>query len=177
MRSSRALVRTISDASRRRSVATAGQPGAPGQPAPAGAGALLGRLSALGEGEQKSGGQRRPSILADALEALFGAVWLDAGFDAPAKSSSPVPRHARSTDSRTGDQGRQDALAGVPAGRRLALPQYALAIPRARRMRSSSRVACVIEHCDPHRGPRGTRRAAEQVAAERALEEPWPSDE
>jgi ribonuclease-3 len=33
----------------------------------------LGRLSALGEGEQKSGGQQRPSILADALEALFGA--------------------------------------------------------------------------------------------------------
>jgi ribonuclease-3 len=36
----------------------------------------------LGEGEQKSGGQQRPSILADALEALFGALWLDAGFDA-----------------------------------------------------------------------------------------------
>jgi len=36
----------------------------------------------LGEGELKSGGFRRPSILADTLEALFGAVFLDAGFDA-----------------------------------------------------------------------------------------------
>src|SRR5688572_13382760 len=36
----------------------------------------------LGEGEQKSGGPDRPSILADALEALYGAVFLDGGFDA-----------------------------------------------------------------------------------------------
>ncbi|MFX7898888.1 ribonuclease III, partial [Acinetobacter baumannii] len=36
----------------------------------------------LGEGELKSGGFRRPSILADALEAIFGAVFLDGGFDA-----------------------------------------------------------------------------------------------
>jgi ribonuclease-3 len=42
----------------------------------------LGDFLRLGEGEQKSGGQQRPSILADALEALFGALWLDAGFDA-----------------------------------------------------------------------------------------------
>src|SRR5690606_6209171 len=35
----------------------------------------------LGEGELKSGGFRRPSILADALEALFGAAYLDGGFD------------------------------------------------------------------------------------------------
>jgi ribonuclease-3 len=39
-------------------------------------------LIRLGEGEMKSGGQKRPSILADALEALVGAVFLDAGFDA-----------------------------------------------------------------------------------------------
>ncbi|HEY0294522.1 MAG TPA: ribonuclease III, partial [Bordetella sp.] len=39
----------------------------------------------LGEGELKSGGFRRPSILADAVEAIFGAVFLDAGFDAARK--------------------------------------------------------------------------------------------
>ena len=42
----------------------------------------LGTHLRLGEGELKSGGASRPSILADALEALFGAVWLDAGCDA-----------------------------------------------------------------------------------------------
>ena len=42
----------------------------------------LGELLLLGEGERKSAGFRRPSILADALEALFGAVFMDAGFAA-----------------------------------------------------------------------------------------------
>jgi ribonuclease-3 len=41
----------------------------------------LGEHLRLGEGELKSGGHRRPSILADALEALFGAIWLDGGFE------------------------------------------------------------------------------------------------
>jgi ribonuclease III len=40
----------------------------------------LSEVLRLGEGESKSGGQKRPSILADALEALIGAVYLDAGF-------------------------------------------------------------------------------------------------
>ena len=42
----------------------------------------LGDVLRLGEGELKSGGAQRPSILADALEALFGAIYLDAGFSA-----------------------------------------------------------------------------------------------
>ena len=42
----------------------------------------IGGVLRLGEGELRSGGAQRPSILADALEALFGAVYLDAGFDA-----------------------------------------------------------------------------------------------
>jgi ribonuclease-3 len=46
------------------------------------AGLRLGDYLHLGAGERKSGGFRRASILADALEALFGAVYLDAGFDA-----------------------------------------------------------------------------------------------
>jgi ribonuclease-3 len=41
----------------------------------------LGSAIRLGEGEQRSGGAARPSILADTLEALFGAIFLDAGFD------------------------------------------------------------------------------------------------
>ena len=42
----------------------------------------LSRFLRLGEGEIKAGGARRPSILADAMEALFGAIFLDAGFEA-----------------------------------------------------------------------------------------------
>ena len=43
-------------------------------------GFLLGPLLQLGESERKSGGHRRDSLLADALEALLGAIWLDGGF-------------------------------------------------------------------------------------------------
>ncbi|MGH8848903.1 MAG: ribonuclease III, partial [Polaromonas sp.] len=45
----------------------------------------LPELVRLGEGEARSGGQKRPSILADALEAVIGAVYLDAGFDKAAE--------------------------------------------------------------------------------------------
>ena len=45
-------------------------------------GLKLGDFLQLGEGELKSGGFRRPSILADAVEAVFGAIYLDGGFDA-----------------------------------------------------------------------------------------------
>src|SRR5437870_11528067 len=45
-------------------------------------GLALGTMIRLGEGEQRSGGAKRPSILADALEAVFGAIFIDGGFDA-----------------------------------------------------------------------------------------------
>ena len=44
----------------------------------------------LGEGELKSGGQRRPSILADALEALIGAVFIDAGYEVAEQFGVPI---------------------------------------------------------------------------------------
>jgi ribonuclease-3 len=42
----------------------------------------LGEFLILGSGERKTGGHRRESILADALEAIFGAVYLDSGYEA-----------------------------------------------------------------------------------------------
>jgi ribonuclease-3 len=99
----------------------------------------LGDHLRLGEGEQKSGGQQRPSILADALEALFGALWLDAGFDAA--SEVIVRLYDGMLDQLTPGQDIKDAktrLQEYLQGRRLALPQYALPAPRARRTRSIS---------------------------------------
>src|SRR5207249_2885181 len=49
-------------------------------------GLALGTMIRLGEGEQKSGGAKRPSILADALEALFGAIFIEGGFDAASEA-------------------------------------------------------------------------------------------
>ncbi len=81
----------------------------------------------LGEGESKSGGQQRPSILADALEALIGAVYLDAGYEQAEALVHRLfqeveinPRHAGC------GQGSQDGFAGMVAG-----PQNeAAAVPR-----------------------------------------------
>ena len=64
-------------------------------------GLQLPQVLRLGEGETKSGGKQRPSILADALEAVIGAVYLDAGF-APAQALV----HRRSEERRVGKECR-----------------------------------------------------------------------
>jgi len=53
-------------------------------------GLKLGNYIKLGEGELKSGGYKRDSILADALEAVFGAIYIDGGFDACEKAIRQV---------------------------------------------------------------------------------------
>ena len=131
----------------------------------------LGDFLRLGEGEQKSGGQQRPSILADALEALFGALWLDAGFDAAGKII--VRLYDKELSQMTPGQGIKDAktrLQEYLQGIRLALPQYVLAGTEGEAHVQQFRVACVIDSLKIRtEGRGGSRRAAEQVAAERAL--------
>jgi len=132
----------------------------------------LGDYLLLGEGEQKSGGHRRPSILADALEALFGAVWLDSGFDA---ASEVILRLYRDMLLKLAPgQGIKDAktrLQEFLQGRRLALPQYALINTEGEAHAQHFTVTCTIEALRIRsEGSGSTRRAAEQVAAERALE-------
>lgn len=132
----------------------------------------LGDSLRLGEGEQKSGGQQRPSILADALEALFGAVWLDGGFDA---ASAVIGRlYQGMLDQLTpGGQGIKDAktrLQEYLQGRRLALPQYSLTSTEGEAHAQRFTVACVVDALQVRsEGSGATRRAAEQVAAERVL--------
>lgn len=132
----------------------------------------LGECLRLGEGEQKSGGQQRPSILADALEALFGALWLDAGFDVAGQVIVRV--YAGVLNQLTSGQGIKDAktrLQEYLQGIRLALPQYSLAGTEGEAHAQQFRVVCVIESLQIRtEGRAGSRRAAEQMAAERALE-------
>lgn len=132
----------------------------------------LGDYLLLGEGEQKSGGHRRPSILADALEALFGAVWLDAGF---AAASEVILRLYQDMLAQLAPgEGIKDAktrLQEYLQGIRLALPQYSLAGAEGEAHAQQFRVVCVIESLQIRtEGRGGSRRAAEQMAAERALE-------
>ena len=132
----------------------------------------LGPHLVLGPGELKSGGFRRASILADALEALVGAVFLDAGFDAArdvilgllaSRLATPPPAESLK-DAKTR---LQEAL----QGRELPLPVYAVESVRGEPHKQTFRVSCRIEPLGLHtEGEGGSRRAAEQEAARNALE-------
>jgi len=120
----------------------------------------------------KSGGSKRPSILADALEALFGAIWLDAGYDAA--SAAIVRLYRDMLTAIVPGQPIKDAktrLQEYLQGRRLPLPKYALIATEGEAHVQQFRIACEIGTLHIlTEGHAGSRRAAEQMAAERALE-------
>lgn len=132
----------------------------------------LGAFLRLGEGELKSGGCQRPSILADALEALFGAIWLDAGYDTA--SAVIVHLYDPMLSAIVPGQAVKDAktrLQEYLQGRRLALPKYSLEATEGEAHVQQFRIACEIGALGIRtEGSGGSRRAAEQMAAERALE-------
>jgi ribonuclease-3 len=131
----------------------------------------LGDHLRLGDGETKSGGAGRPSILADALEAVFGAIWLDGGF---ADASRVIGRLyenmlAGIVPGKPSKDAKTD-LQEYLQGRRLPLPKYVLAGTEGEAHAQSFTVACEIDRLRVRtEGQAGSRRAAEQIAAERAL--------
>lgn len=131
----------------------------------------IGKTLRLGEGELKSGGATRPSILADALEAIFGAIYLDAGFDI---ASSAISRlYAPMLDELKPGQFQKDAKTRLQEwlqGRKKPLPRYVLLETNGAAHEQSFVVACEIDQ--PALRTQGTgssRRIAEQNAAEAAL--------
>jgi ribonuclease-3 len=132
----------------------------------------LGSYLRLGEGELRSGGAQRPSILADALEALFGAIWLDAGFEAA--RAVVLALYAGMLKRIVPGQPIKDAktrLQEYLQGRRLPLPKYSLIGTEGEAHAQHFKIACDIETLHIRtEGGGGSRRSAEQVAAERALE-------
>jgi ribonuclease-3 len=131
----------------------------------------IGKHLRLGEGELKSGGASRPSILADALEALFGAVYLDAGFEAAADVI--VRLYASLLDALKPGQFQKDPktrLQEFLQGRKKALPRYSLLETSGAAHVQSFVVACEIDQpAIRTTGTGNSRRIAEQNAAEQAL--------
>jgi ribonuclease-3 len=131
----------------------------------------LGSFLRLGEGELKSGGFRRPSILADGLEALIGAVFLDGGFSAAqgvirglyASLFDRLDPQAPGKDSKTLLQERLQA-------RKIALPQYAVVRTQGAAHSQVFQVECQIPLLAIRTiGFGASRRIAEQEAAQLAL--------
>lgn len=130
----------------------------------------LGELLLLGEGERKSAGFRRPSILADAMEALFGAVFLDGGFEAAERVilGLYVPFIARTNVEALGKDAKT-LLQEYLQGRRLALPKYTVTAVEGEAHAQNFRVECDIPQLGLiTTGAGSSRRNAEQAAAEAA---------
>ena len=136
------------------------------------AGLALGDYLRLGEGELKSGGFRRPSILADALEALIGAVYLDGGFDAAREVVVRLYRPLLETlDAKGVDKDPKTRLQEWLQSRKYALPQYSVIATHGAAHDQRFEVECIVQELDLRTVGRGTsRRDAEQEAAQMAFE-------
>jgi ribonuclease-3 len=132
----------------------------------------LSQFLRLGEGELKSGGFRRPSILADTLEALFGAIFLDAGFDAACKVIRALYIPILDTvDPKTLGKDAKTLLQEFLQGKKLALPQYNVVATHGAAHNQEFEIECLVPKLDIQVfGTGGSRRAGEQAAAKRALE-------
>lgn len=126
----------------------------------------------LGEGELKSGGARRPSILADAVEAVIGAVFLDGGFEPARKVVRTLLANALDTiDPATSGKDPKTLLQEYLQARRLALPQYAVVATRGEAHDQQFQVECAIPELGIRSlGEGASRRGAEQEAARQAYE-------
>ena len=127
----------------------------------------LGEHLVLGSGERKSGGHRRESILADALEAIFGATYLDSGYDA-AKSMILAVYASRLESLPDVDELRdpKTRLQEWLQSRRMSLPEYELVTSSGRAHKRVFEVECSVEEASLiTTGRSTTRRKAEQLAA------------
>ena len=140
--------------------------------APIGRALQLGERLTLGPGEMKSGGHRRDSILADAVEAVVAAIYLDAGFETcrdvvlpwfEAAMEALPPPHKVGKDAKT-------RLQEWLQGRQKPLPAYELVAETGEDHAKTFRVRCtLVQPVLVSEGEGSSRRSAEQAAAEAVL--------
>jgi ribonuclease-3 len=132
----------------------------------------LSQFLRLGEGELKSGGFRRPSILADTLEALLGAIYLDAGFDAARGviRAFYVPM-LETVDPRTLGKDAKTLLQEFLQSKKISLPTYNVVATHGAAHSQEFEIECLVPKLGIQVfGRGGSRRAGEQAAARLALD-------
>jgi ribonuclease III len=136
------------------------------------AGLQLGDFLRLGSGELKTGGFRRSSILADALEAMLGAIFLDAGFDAAAAAVSRILSAKLSELPAAGSlKDPKTQLQELLQARGLALPVYTLTAVTGEPHEQAFVVTCEVPVFGIAAvGEGASRRRAEQLAAAKVIE-------
>ena len=138
----------------------------------------------MSEGEARGGGAQRPSILADAVEALIGAIYVDGGFLPALKLVRQL--FGELITGTEADSWRKDAKTELQEwlqGRRLAVPSYRIVATRGQAHAQTFEVECAAPALhQAELGEGRSRRAAEQEAARRLLarllannrqDEPW----
>jgi ribonuclease-3 len=131
----------------------------------------LGDVVRLGPGELKSGGFRRKSILADAFEAILGAIYLDGGFD---KCRNIILKQFSSrldaTSPETAQKDPKTRLQEYLQASQQALPDYEVVDITGEAHAQTFTVECRVEDMQTVRAQGSSRRKAEQAAAEMILE-------
>ncbi|CAM3324998.1 ribonuclease III [Halomonas lysinitropha] len=125
----------------------------------------------LGSGEMKSGGHRRDSILADAVEAVLGAIYLDAGMEVA--RARVLSWYAERLEAISLDDTQKDPktrLQEFLQSRQVALPRYEVTMVEGEAHAQTFTVECHVEVLEDHTlGIGSSRRHAEQQAAAQAL--------
>lgn len=131
----------------------------------------FGECLRLGSGEMKSGGHRRDSILADAVEAVLGAIYLDAGMDvARTRVLAWYAERLEAIDLQDTQKDPKTRLQEFLQSRQSPLPRYDVVSVEGEAHDQTFTVECHVELLDSHTlGTGSSRRHAEQQAAELAL--------
>jgi ribonuclease-3 len=132
----------------------------------------------LSEGEARGGGALRPSILADAVEALIGAIFLDGGFEpAQAAVRRLFGEVIKATEAEAWTKDAKTELQEWLQARKLPVPVYRIAGTRGEKHAQTFEVECAVPTLGlTEQGEGRSRRAAEQEAARRMLEQLKASD-
>jgi len=132
----------------------------------------LGDFLKLGEGELKSAGWRRPSILSDALEAIIGATYLDGGF--PEAEAMVIRLYEEKLDTinpKAIDKDAKSKLQEYLQSKKISLPEYEVTSIEGEAHAQSFEVTCKINKLNVQTVGKGSsRRNAEQEAAKLAME-------
>jgi len=131
----------------------------------------LPQLLRLSDGEARGGGAQRPSMLADAVEALIGAVYIDGGFEpAAALVNTLFGEVIAATEAESWSKDAKTELQEWLQARRFAVPSYSIVATRGQAHAQTFEVACAVPALGlSERGEGRSRRIAEQDAARRLL--------
>ena len=129
----------------------------------------LGEVLRLGVGEERSGGRAKRSLLADAMEALIGAVYLDGGIAAVRPLVRQYLASSLAARQRVGDP--KTRLQEEVQGRGWSLPQYRVVEQSGPDHDKWFVIECALDNGISVTGESGTKKGAEQRAARAALEE------